>query len=104
MPAFKPGTDDIRYSPALTVVKELQKEGKHIIAYDPKAMENFKKEVPDVEYVNSPQEAIDKVEMVIIMTHWDAFKNDSMYRGKVVIDTRDIIEDRTDICYEGLCW
>ncbi|MBW2995198.1 UDP-glucose/GDP-mannose dehydrogenase family protein [Candidatus Woesearchaeota archaeon] len=102
--AFKPGTDDIRETPAITIIQELKKEGKHVIAYDPQAMDNTKKVLPDIEYTGSAKEAIDKAEMVIIVTHWDEFRNDDLYRGKVVIDARDIIKDRKDIDYEGLCW
>lgn len=102
--AFKPGTDDIRESPAITIVQELLKEGKQVIAYDPEAMENTKKVLPDISYANSAKEAIDSAEMVIIVTHWDEFRDDSLYKGKVVIDTRDIIKDKSGIDYEGLCW
>jgi UDPglucose 6-dehydrogenase len=102
--AFKPGTDDIRETPAVPIIQALLKEGKHVIAYDPEAMENTKKVLPDIEYAGSAKEAVSKAEMVIIVTDWPEFKNDNMYRGKVVIDTRDIIADKTDIDYEGLCW
>jgi UDPglucose 6-dehydrogenase len=102
--AFKPGTDDIRETPAITIIQEILKEGKHVIAYDPQAMDNMRKLFPSIEYAKSAKEAIDKSEMVIIVTHWDEFKNDNLYRGKVVIDTRDIIHDKTNIDYEGLCW
>ena len=102
--AFKPGTDDIRETPSIPIIHELLKEGKHVIAYDPKAMENTKKVLPNIEYAGSAQEAVSKADMVIIVTHWDEFRNDNMYRGKVVIDTRDIIKDKTNIDYEGLCW
>jgi len=102
--SFKPGTDDVRETPAIHVIQELLKEGKHVIAYDPQAMDNMKKIFPDIEYSNSAKEAVDKAEMVIILTHWDEFRNDDLYKGKVVIDTRDIIKDRTGMDYEGLCW
>jgi len=102
--AFKPGTDDIRETPAIPIIEELLKEGKHVIAYDPEAMENTKKIFPNIEYAKSAKEAVDNAEMVIIVTHWDEFKNDSLYRGKVVIDCRDIIKDKSNIDYEGLCW
>jgi UDPglucose 6-dehydrogenase len=102
--AFKAGTDDIRYTPAITIIEELLKCEKHVIAYDPEAMENSKKVFPNIEYTRSAKEAIDKAEMVIIVTDWDEFKNDDLYRGKVIIDTRDIVKDRSDMDYEGLCW
>jgi UDPglucose 6-dehydrogenase len=102
--AFKPGTDDIRDTPAIPIIEEILKAGKHVIAYDPEAMENMRKLFPYLEYTKSAKEAVDKAEMVIIVTHWDEFRNDDLYRGKVVIDCRDIIKDKTNIDYEGLCW
>ena len=41
--AFKPGTDDMRESPAIYVIEELVKRGARILAYDPKAMEEAEK-------------------------------------------------------------
>jgi UDPglucose 6-dehydrogenase len=102
--AFKPGTDDVRFTPAKPIIEELLKEGKYVTAYDPKAMENMRKIFPDIHYTNSAREAVDSAEMVIIVTHWDEFRDDSLYKGKVVIDARDIVKDKSLCDYEGLCW
>lgn len=102
--AFKPETDDIRETPALKIIQDLKKEGKHIIAYDPKAMHNMEHQIPDIEYASSAKEAVDKAEMVIIVTHWNEFKDDSMYKGKKVIDCRCIVKNTEGMDYEGLCW
>ena len=102
--SFKPGTDDIRFTPAKPIIEELLKEGKNVIAYDPKAIENMRQIFPNVRYTASAKEAVDNAEMVIIVTHWDEFKDDSLYAGKVVVDSRDIVKDRTCCDYEGLCW
>ena len=48
--AFKPGTDDIRYSRAIPIVDELIKEGSIVKVYDPKAMDNFKEIYPNIIY------------------------------------------------------
>src|SRR3989338_9982704 len=37
--SFKPNTDDMRFAPSAYIIKELQKEGAKISAYDPEAME-----------------------------------------------------------------
>src|SRR6202453_1228353 len=46
--AFKPNTDDVRFAPALSIIRCLQAEGAQIQAYDPEAMEKAQKEIPDI--------------------------------------------------------
>src|SRR5258708_36265391 len=46
--AFKPDTDEIRFAPALNIVKRLLAEGAKIRAYDPQAMQKAKDELPDI--------------------------------------------------------
>ncbi len=89
--AFKPETDDIRETRALPIVKELLKRGARVIGYDPKAMENFKKLVPEIEYAKTAEEAISNADVVIIQADWEEFKNidfDSFENLKLVVDGR----------------
>ncbi len=44
--AFKPNTDDIRFAPALSIIRRLLAEGAIIQVFDPQAMEKTKKELP----------------------------------------------------------
>ncbi len=100
--AFKPDTDDIRESRAIPVVKKLLDEGAHVVAYDPKAMEEFGKLFPEVEY--SDVEAVMKCEVILIVTEWDEFESLD-YTGKVVIDGRKVEKARKEaMIYEGVCW
>jgi len=70
--AFKPKTDDIRESRAILIVDHLLKEGATIKAYDPKAMENFKKLYPEIEYCSSAKDVLNS-EAVFILTKWEEF-------------------------------
>ena len=73
--AFKPDTDDIREAASLVIIPELVKMGANIKAYDPAAIENAKKVLPEeVEYVQSALEAIDGTDLVFILTDWEEFK------------------------------
>ena len=102
--AFKPDTDDVRESRSIPIVRELLKEGVEILAYDPKAMENFKKIFPDIKYCSSAKEILDECSIILVLTKWEEFK-DLDYSGKIVIDGRRVLEaKKTARIYEGVCW
>ncbi len=100
--AFKPDTDDIRESRAIPVVRGLLDEGAKVVAYDPKAMDEFSKVFPEVEYADV--EEVMKSDAVLIVTEWDEFK-DLDYHNKIVIDGRKVEKARKEAgVYEGVCW
>ena len=99
--SFKPGTDDVKESKALTVVDILLKEGAKVKAYDPQAMQNFKSLFPQVEYA-TPEEVL-KCDAILILTEWEEFERLD-YKGKIVIDGRRILKAREARIYEGVCW
>ncbi|RLI76566.1 UDP-glucose 6-dehydrogenase [Archaeoglobales archaeon] len=101
--AFKPDTDDIRESRAIPIVETLIKEGAEIIAYDPKAMNNFAKIFPQLKYANSADEVIANSDAVLIVTEWEEFEKLN-YKGKIVIDGRRVERAREAKIYEGVCW
>lgn len=87
--AFKPGTDDIRQSPAIDVISELKEKGAKIKAYDPEAIENMKEIHPDIEYTESYQEALEDADAGLIVTDWEEFdliSNEELQKmGKTLI-------------------
>ena len=99
--AFKPGTDDIRDSRAIQIVRILRDEGAGIKAYDPLALDKFLELFPEVNPV-SAQEAIDS-DAVLIHTEWREFEKLD-YRGRIAIDGRRIEKAREARIYEGVCW
>ena len=98
--AFKNGTDDIRESPAITIVKSLLKEGCSITAYDPAAMERAAEELPpnSVKFVQDPYEAIDGADACLVLTEWEDFaaldvgRMKSLLRYPIVIDGRNLFK------------
>ncbi|WP_461832406.1 UDP-glucose dehydrogenase family protein [Aquifex sp.] len=99
--SFKPNTDDIREAPSIKVITKLLKEGAKVRAYDPKAMENFKKlfvEGEDLKYCENKYEALKGAEALLILTEWDEFKRANLERVKnlmklpVIIDGRNVYE------------
>ena len=103
--AFKPGTDDLREAPSLDNVNLLLERGADIVAYDPVAMDNFKKLYPEgkqlngsITYVESPKEALKEAEICFIFTEWKQIKELSVQSFKdymsipLVYDGRNIFD------------
>jgi UDPglucose 6-dehydrogenase len=102
--AFKPGTDDIRESRAVPVIRGLLERGARIVAHDPMAMDRFRLLFPGIEYAATPGEVLASVDVVVIATEWPEFEALD-YTGLAVIDGRRCERAReTARLYEGLCW
>jgi len=72
--AFKPNTDDVRESPALEIINLLLDEGAKIKAYDPLAMENAQKLLPDrVYFTSSAMSAAAESHALLVTTAWPEF-------------------------------
>ncbi|MDI9338272.1 MAG: UDP-glucose/GDP-mannose dehydrogenase family protein [Alphaproteobacteria bacterium] len=74
--SFKPNTDDIREAPAIHILMALLNAGAKVAAFDPEAMENFKKLHPDlaVNIKTNQYEALNNVDALIIATEWNEFR------------------------------
>jgi len=94
--AFKPNTDDMRDAPSIDIARYLMSEGANVRAYDPVAMENAKRILPEVAMVNSAYEVAENAEALILVTEWNEFKNldfkkiKGMMKTAIVIDGRNI--------------
>jgi UDPglucose 6-dehydrogenase len=71
--AFKPGTDDVRDSPALDVADRLSRLGAQVVVYDPQAAGNALVEFPHLDQANSPQAAARHADAVLVGTAWPEF-------------------------------
>jgi UDPglucose 6-dehydrogenase len=92
--AFKPNTDDMRLAPSLEVIRPLLKDGAHIRAYDPKAMEKAREYLPDIEYAPDPYAAATGADALIICTEWDEFRQLDLARLKAVMAHPTILDGR----------
>ena len=96
--AFKGNTDDIRYSPALIIVRELAKLGAKVKTYDKEAIENTKKELgqnTNIFYFNNSYEAVKEADAIVIATEWDEFKNldlSKLSKNQIIIDLRNMLD------------
>ena len=99
--AFKPFTDDIREASSLSVVSGLLERGASVRAYDPKAMDNFRRYYPDIIYCASAEECLKGADAAVIVTEWPEFAPLEMYGDMLVIDGRGVTRTPN---YEGICW
>ena len=81
--AFKPRTNDMRESPAITIINMLLDKGAKIKAYDPKAMETAKVIFGDkIVYSSNSYEALENADALILITEWNEFKRPSFDKIK----------------------
>ncbi len=92
--AFKPNTDDMRDAPSLTIIAHLQDKGATIRAYDPEAMNEAKKLLENVAYMNGPYEALDGADALVIITEWDQFRALDLARVKTLLNAPTVIDLR----------
>ena len=77
--SFKPGTNDMREAPSISIIQELTQLGALIQAYDPKAMEEAKnfylKDNRHVNYFNSKYDVLNGADALILITEWKEFRS-----------------------------
>jgi len=96
---FKPETDDMRDSPALTILPALLEKGATLRAHDPQGMVEAKKLLPEgIDYVQDSYEACENADAVILMTEWNQYRALDLdrlaerLRQKIFIDLRNVYE------------
>jgi UDPglucose 6-dehydrogenase len=99
--AFKPNTDDMRDAPAVTIIRELQKGGARIRAYDPAARSSAEALLPGITYAEDIYDAAKGAEALVIMTEWNQFRGANLkelYRVMAeprIVDLRNIFDPET---------
>ena len=98
--SFKPNTDDIRESPAISICKRLTEGRAQVQAYDPIAIPNAKRILNEerISYCDSAYEAASGCDALLIATEWNEFRNIDLERIKslmkrpIIFDSRNIFE------------
>ena len=99
--AFKNGTDDLRESPAVAIIKALLKEGCSVTTYDPAAMERAKEEFgpnTSVKFASGAYEALEGADACLILTEWEDFaaldlaRMKKLLRYPIVVDGRNLFD------------
>ncbi len=98
--AFKPGTDDVRESPALAVAERLHEDGIRVRAHDPVAMANAQIVLPGIEYCHDPYEVAVGCDALLLATEWpdylvlDWHRLRERVRGTVLLDARNALDGK----------
>jgi nucleotide sugar dehydrogenase len=98
--AFKPGTDDVRESPAIDIIRMLVDRGVHVKAHDPVAMDNARAVLADieVEFVHDPYELAKDADGLVLATEWDVYREldlrklAALMRVPVLVDGRNVFK------------
>jgi len=113
--SFKPNTDDTRATRALPIIEKLYEEEAKVKAYDPKAMENFKRLTGlPVEYCENWEEALRGADLAVVQSDWREIrgikaedfkrllKNPIVVDGRRTYDPNEILAK--EVKYYGIGW
>ncbi len=99
--AFKPGTDDIRESPSLYFIPELQEQKASLCLWDPIAREKFDEQFPGLEYNDDLLACAKDADALLILTDWPEIREIDLAALKdamqcpIVVDGRNIFDAKT---------
>lgn len=95
--AFKPETDDMRDAPSIPLIQELTALGAKVQVYDPEGMQNAKAlfgEDEHIIYTNTPEEALEDANALVICTEWRIFRNPDFNKIKKSLSDQVIFDGR----------
>jgi len=96
--SFKPNTNDLREAPALAISRELLAEGAIIRAYDPEALEEACRMLPELEPCRDAYHAAEGADALVIVTEWNVFRNldfdklKAVMRSPLLLDLRNVYD------------
>ncbi|MEW6094035.1 MAG: UDP-glucose/GDP-mannose dehydrogenase family protein [Chloroflexota bacterium] len=94
--AFKENTDDMRDAPSIDIAKGLADRGAIVRGYDPVAMENARKIMPEVKMESDPYSLANGCDALLVVTQWNEFKQldlekiKSLMKSPVIFDGKNI--------------
>lgn len=96
--AFKPESDDVRDSPALSIAAQLQLQGAVVTVSDPKALNNAARRFPELHYVADVEEAVRDADAILLLTEWQQYRelDPHLLRRSVnnprILDGRNVLD------------
>lgn len=92
--AFKPNTDDMRDAPSIKIINHLLDLGIEVTAYDPQAMDNAKKILPNIKFAKDVYSAIKNQDALLLVTEWPQFSQIDLARAKKLLKQPIIVDGR----------
>lgn len=99
--AYKPGTDDVRFAPALALARYLIAQRAEVVGYDPEAGEGAKAEIPELQLAVDAYDAATGAHCLVVCTEWEEFRHLDVHRLRtimaypVVVDGRNLFDPGT---------
>ena len=96
--AFKPNSDDVRDSPALSIAAQLQLQGAVVTVTDPQSLANAARRFPELNYEPNTVEALQNADAVLLLTEWneyrelDPLQTFDLVRHARILDGRNVLE------------
>jgi UDPglucose 6-dehydrogenase/GDP-mannose 6-dehydrogenase len=108
--AFKPGTDDVRESPAFPIIESLLEEGAQVVAHDPIAISNARTwlgDRPALGYEEDLGAVVAKNEVLVLVTSWDDYRRvpmliSAMEPAPLLVDGRRFLPKTSVPRYAGV--
>ena len=100
--AFKANTDDIRFAPALEVLRRLLEEGAVVHATDPEGMPRTRALFPQVHYHEDAYQALQGADAALVCTEWDSFRKLDWDRAGKVMARKLVIDGRNLYTPQGM--
>ena len=92
--AFKPETDDMREAPSIGIIRHLIENGAKVRAYDPVAMNEAVKFLPEVSYADDEYTAVEGADALVFITEWNQFRALDMTRVRDLMKTPKVADLR----------
>lgn len=92
--SFKPESDDVRDSPALSIAAQLQLQGAVVTVTDPEALENAARRFPELQYEESTAVALHKSDALLLLTEWPEYRDLDPYDAATLVSDRKILDGR----------
>ena len=93
--SFKKDTDDIREAASIRVINQLKNKGARVIAYDPMAITNTKKQLSEqIDYAENAHSALKGADCAIVMTEWDEIRRLRAKDFQAYMKTPNLVDAR----------
>ena len=92
--AFKPNSDDVRDSPALSIAAQLQLQGAVVTVTDPESLSNAARRFPELNYVTDTDEALRNADAVLLLTEWQQYRGLDPHQTRELVGSARILDGR----------